>query len=71
MRLSPETIAAHRAKHARETRYPQHTLAPDPHQRDLPLQPPCPTRKILADSCPSCGSIHTSRAEAFACRDGN
>ena len=71
MRLRPETIAAHQARHARERRYPQHTLAPDPDQRELELRPmPCPTRKLLADNCPRCGSVHLSRAEATACRNG-
>ena len=41
MRLSPETIAAHRARHARERRYPVHNLAPDPREPELPLQPGC------------------------------
>lgn len=50
MKLLPSTLAAHkrstrehRAKPAHEKadarRYPTHTLAPDPEQAELPLQP--------------------------------
>ncbi len=74
MRLTPETLAAHRTRHAREKRYPPHTLAPDPHQPELelvpPARPPCPTRKLLADNCPHCGSVHLTKAETVACREG-
>lgn len=52
MKLKPETIAAHRQRHARAWRYPAHTLAPDPHQAELNLQPPCPTRKALQANTP-------------------
>ncbi len=36
MRLKPETLAK-RHQHARERRYPPHTLAPEPQQTELPL----------------------------------
>lgn len=71
MRLQPETLAAHRARHQRERRYPPHTLAPDPEQKELDLRPPpCPTRKLLADNCRYCGSVHFNPAEISACRNG-
>ena len=54
--------------HSRLPRYPPHTLAPDPHQRELPLRPPCPTvRKLRADVCRVCNSVHLNAAERLAC----
>ena len=55
------------------TNYPPHTLAPDPHQGELKLQPPrqpCPTRRLFADVCPRCRCLHTSQADLAACRAG-
>ena len=73
MRLKPETMAAHRQRHQhREPRYPQHTLAPDPHQSELDLRPQrCPTARRFADMCPRCKGIHTSAADAEHCRQAN
>lgn len=59
MRLKPETIAAHQARHARERR---------PRQLDLPLEPH-PRR--LADTCPRCHCVHSGAAEAEHCRQAN
>lgn len=70
MRLNPETIAAHRNRHAREPRYPAHTLAPDPQQAELPLVP-SPRARRFADACRWCGSIHTSSAERAQCQLDN
>lgn len=63
MKLSPETLNAHRQRHARATRYPVHTLAPDPHQPELKLKP------RLADNCPHCGSVHTQPEQRQQCLD--
>lgn len=55
--------------------YPAHTLAPDPRQPELDLRPqrkpPCPTRRMFADMCPRCRCVHTSQADALACRQAN
>jgi len=68
MKLRPDTIAAHRARHS----YPPHTLAPDTHQRELDLRPQrCPTVRRFADMCPRCKGIHTSPADAEHCRQAN
>lgn len=68
MRLNPDTLRAHRAR----TRYPPHTLAPDPHQLELSLRPmPCPTRRRFMDVCPRCRCLHSSPADAANCRQAN
>lgn len=72
MRLKPETIAAHQARHQRERRYPAHTLAPDPNQGDLDLRPmPCPTARRFMDMCPRCRCFHSTAADAEHCRQAN
>lgn len=66
MRLTPET----RQRHARQPRYQQHTLAPDPQQPELELRPLSEfrsTARRFADTCRNCGSVHTTRAEDTAC----
>ena len=51
MKLLPETVAAHKCRNRERCakprcekgdarRYPQHTLAPDPHQTELALEKP-------------------------------
>ena len=64
MKLRPETIAANRARHARE--YPNYTLAPDPYQPQLDLRP-----ARYADLCPRCRCTHMSAADAEHCRQAN
>jgi hypothetical protein len=75
MRLNPATIAANRSRHARERRYPAHTLAPDPHQPELELRPQSPSighnSRRFADVCPRCRCVHTSAADAEHCRQAN
>lgn len=72
MKLKPETLAAHRAKHARERRYPQHTLAPDANQPELDLRPSIGHNiRRYADLCPRCRCVHTSAADAEHCRQAN
>lgn len=55
--------------------YPQHTLAPDPLQPELPLRPPDPQRTCLpiraspffVTSCPNCAQPHRAKADYQAC----
>lgn len=55
--------------------YPAHTLAPDPHQRELDLRPPDPRRPCLpiraspvfVSCCPCCGTVHVTKADYQAC----
>ncbi len=57
--------------------YPQHTLAPDPHQLELMLVPtgpptrsPClPIRAspMFVSFCPVCGGVHATKADYSAC----
>lgn len=63
MKLKPETIAAHRAQHNREKRYPDHTLAPDPHQPELDLRPNA--------VCNRCGDVHDSPVTLKKCEQAN
>lgn len=48
------------------TNYPPHTLAPDPQQMELKLQPRL--TRYHADVCPRCGCLHTNEFEAAQCR---
>ncbi len=56
MKLKPETIAAHQARHQRERR-----------QLELPMHMP----RRFADTCPRCRSIHMCAEDAERCRQAN
>ena len=52
--------------------YPQHTLAPDPHQLELrlmPVQAQAPTVRPYAAPCPYCAGVHLTRQSYEDCRD--
>ena len=61
MKLSQDTLA----RHAQRTRYPEHTLAPDPRQPELKLRP------MRADNCTRCKGLHFTAADAEHCRQAN
>lgn len=75
MRLTPETLAAHRQRHQRERSYPPHTLAPDPHQSELDLRPmPKAERRDIPfqwTGCPLCGRPHPTIESTNACKGRN
>jgi len=59
--------------------YPPHTLAPDPQQKELALQPPRPDyappapagqRHSAPFHCVVCGSVHMNAADRFRCVEG-
>jgi len=59
MKLNPQTLAAHHARHQREKRYPAHTLAPDPQQPELDLRPNA--------VCNRCGDVHDGSKASRRC----
>ena len=69
MTLKPDTIAANRARQW----YGAHTLAPDPEQGELQLSPRerCETRRMLADMCPRCHSLHLTTEARRSCMDND
>jgi hypothetical protein len=72
MKLRPETIAAHRSRHARQPHYPTSTLAPDPHQPQLDLRPSIGhNSRRFADCCPRCKCVHSGPTDAEHCRQAN
>lgn len=58
MKLRPETIAAHQARHQRE-------------RQDKPAQLRCDTARRFADACPRCKGVHMSASDAKHCRQAN
>jgi hypothetical protein len=61
MRLKPETLAAHRARHDRR----------EPRQLELPLPSVGHNSRRYADICPRCRCVHTNEQEAEHCRQAN